>query len=98
MCINRRDLITTNGSSLEEEVHEGNILYGSHGVCRWPSCETVCDDYQSFLKWVGQVSRDYGGKYQLFLYEPILGTSTPITVWMTDPRLRREFRLKSSTS
>ncbi|XP_032455067.1 forkhead box protein P2 isoform X5 [Nasonia vitripennis] len=24
-------------------------LYG-HGVCKWPGCETVCDDYQAFLK------------------------------------------------
>ncbi|XP_074110056.1 forkhead box transcription factor P isoform X11 [Cotesia typhae] len=24
-------------------------LYG-HGVCKWPSCEVICDDYQAFLK------------------------------------------------
>ncbi|XP_065212770.1 forkhead box protein P1-like isoform X2 [Planococcus citri] len=51
MCLNRRDLVNGNGTaSTEDENHEGNILYGSHGVCRWPSCETVCEDYQSFLK------------------------------------------------
>lgn len=26
-------------------------LYG-HGVCKWPGCETVCDDFSSFLKYV----------------------------------------------
>ncbi|XP_043283738.1 forkhead box protein P1 isoform X4 [Venturia canescens] len=24
-------------------------LYG-HGVCKWPSCEVICEDYQAFLK------------------------------------------------
>ncbi|XP_021940543.1 forkhead box protein P1 isoform X4 [Zootermopsis nevadensis] len=24
-------------------------LYG-HGVCKWPGCEAICDDFQSFLK------------------------------------------------
>ncbi|XP_067127048.1 forkhead box protein P1-like isoform X2 [Centruroides vittatus] len=24
-------------------------LYG-HGVCKWPGCENICDDYQSFMK------------------------------------------------
>lgn len=24
-------------------------LYG-HGVCKWPGCETMCDDLQTFLK------------------------------------------------
>ncbi|XP_071042947.1 forkhead box protein P1 isoform X4 [Parasteatoda tepidariorum] len=26
-----------------------HALYG-HGVCKWPGCEAVCDDYQSFKK------------------------------------------------
>ncbi|XP_035213577.1 forkhead box protein P1-like isoform X3 [Stegodyphus dumicola] len=26
-----------------------HLLYG-HGVCKWPGCETFCDDYQDFLK------------------------------------------------
>ncbi|XKL65511.1 hypothetical protein PGB90_008931 [Kerria lacca] len=50
ICIKRRDFVNGNASNLEGEGNEGNILYGSHGVCRWPSCETVCEDYQSFLK------------------------------------------------
>lgn len=24
-------------------------LYG-HGVCKWPGCEAVCDEYAAFLK------------------------------------------------
>ncbi|XP_063979383.1 forkhead box protein P1 isoform X5 [Diachasmimorpha longicaudata] len=28
---------------------KGNPLYG-HGVCKWPSCEVLCDDYQAFRK------------------------------------------------
>lgn len=24
-------------------------LYG-HGVCKWPGCEVICEDYQAFLK------------------------------------------------
>ncbi|GIY32917.1 forkhead box protein P1-B [Caerostris darwini] len=26
-----------------------HLLFG-HGVCKWPGCETFCDDYQDFLK------------------------------------------------
>ncbi|XP_054721871.1 forkhead box protein P1-like isoform X2 [Uloborus diversus] len=26
-----------------------HLLYG-HGVCKWPGCETFCDDYQDFIK------------------------------------------------
>ncbi|KAI1287308.1 Forkhead box protein P1 [Halotydeus destructor] len=25
------------------------VLYG-HGVCKWPGCEAICDDFQSFVK------------------------------------------------
>ncbi|XP_015126322.1 forkhead box protein P1 isoform X4 [Diachasma alloeum] len=28
---------------------KGNPLYG-HGVCKWPSCEVLCEDYQAFRK------------------------------------------------
>lgn len=42
---------------LEEKLKEASMggidkvhhLYG-HGVCKWPGCETMCDDLQVFLK------------------------------------------------
>ncbi|XP_015274107.1 PREDICTED: forkhead box protein P1 isoform X1 [Gekko japonicus] len=34
--------------SHEEHCHS-HPLYG-HGVCKWPGCEAVCEDFQSFLK------------------------------------------------
>ncbi|XP_051270085.1 forkhead box protein P1-B isoform X3 [Dicentrarchus labrax] len=37
------------GSTLEEPSHHSHPLYG-HGVCKWPGCEAVFDDFQSFLK------------------------------------------------
>uniref|UniRef100_H3CPI1 Forkhead box P1b n=1 Tax=Tetraodon nigroviridis TaxID=99883 RepID=H3CPI1_TETNG len=37
------------GSTLEEPSHHSHPLY-SHGVCKWPGCEAVFDDFQSFLK------------------------------------------------
>ncbi|CAN8186281.1 unnamed protein product [Coccothraustes coccothraustes] len=37
-------------SSLSHEEHShSHPLYG-HGVCKWPGCEAVCEDFQSFLK------------------------------------------------
>ncbi|XP_013864921.1 forkhead box protein P1-B isoform X1 [Austrofundulus limnaeus] len=36
-------------STLEEPSHNSHPLYG-HGVCKWPGCEAVFDDFQSFLK------------------------------------------------
>ncbi|XP_008555854.1 forkhead box protein P1 isoform X3 [Microplitis demolitor] len=45
-----------NGTTLVDEkpldvsCHDkAHPLYG-HGVCKWPSCEVICDDYQAFLK------------------------------------------------
>ncbi|XP_061474616.1 forkhead box protein P1 isoform X8 [Rhineura floridana] len=32
-----------------EEHSHSHPLYG-HGVCKWPGCEAVCEDFQSFLK------------------------------------------------
>ncbi|XP_011866059.1 PREDICTED: forkhead box protein P1 isoform X7 [Vollenhovia emeryi] len=32
--------------SCNDKVHP---LYG-HGVCKWPGCEVICEDYQAFLK------------------------------------------------
>ncbi|XP_028263113.1 forkhead box protein P1-B isoform X3 [Parambassis ranga] len=37
------------GSTLEDHSPHGHPLYG-HGVCKWPGCEAVFDDFQSFLK------------------------------------------------
>ncbi|CAL8337123.1 unnamed protein product [Merluccius merluccius] len=37
------------GSSLDEPSHHSHPLYG-HGVCKWPGCEAVFDDFHSFLK------------------------------------------------
>uniref|UniRef100_A0A674N1F3 Forkhead box P1b n=1 Tax=Takifugu rubripes TaxID=31033 RepID=A0A674N1F3_TAKRU len=36
-------------STLEEPSHHSHPLY-SHGVCKWPGCEAVFDDFHSFLK------------------------------------------------
>uniref|UniRef100_A0A8D0H8A7 Forkhead box P1 n=1 Tax=Sphenodon punctatus TaxID=8508 RepID=A0A8D0H8A7_SPHPU len=41
---------TPKRESLSHEEHShSHPLYG-HGVCKWPGCEAVCDDFQSFLK------------------------------------------------
>ncbi|KQK78278.1 forkhead box protein P1 isoform X7 [Amazona aestiva] len=41
---------TPKRESLSHEEHSHNHpLYG-HGVCKWPGCEAVCEDFQSFLK------------------------------------------------
>lgn len=37
--------------SSNDKVHP---LYG-HGVCKWPGCEVICEDYQAFLKWVRKI-------------------------------------------
>ncbi|KAJ3602228.1 hypothetical protein NHX12_029987, partial [Muraenolepis orangiensis] len=37
------------GSLLEEPSPHSHPLYG-HGVCKWPGCEAVFDDFHSFLK------------------------------------------------
>ncbi|XP_065811044.1 forkhead box protein P1-B isoform X1 [Labrus bergylta] len=37
------------GSTLEELSPHCHPLYG-HGVCKWPGCEAVFDDFHSFLK------------------------------------------------
>uniref|UniRef100_Q5W1J5-2 Isoform b of Forkhead box protein P1 n=1 Tax=Xenopus laevis TaxID=8355 RepID=Q5W1J5-2 len=36
-------------SSSHEEYTHNHPLYG-HGVCKWPGCETICEDFPSFLK------------------------------------------------
>ncbi|XP_034441231.1 forkhead box protein P1-B isoform X2 [Hippoglossus hippoglossus] len=37
------------GTTLEDHSHHSHPLYG-HGVCKWPGCEAVFDDFHSFLK------------------------------------------------
>uniref|UniRef100_A0A8C7F5C1 Forkhead box P2 n=1 Tax=Oncorhynchus kisutch TaxID=8019 RepID=A0A8C7F5C1_ONCKI len=37
------------GNSLHEETGASHSLYG-HGVCKWPGCESVCEDFGQFLK------------------------------------------------
>ncbi|XP_070405307.1 forkhead box protein P1-B isoform X9 [Nothobranchius furzeri] len=37
------------GSTLDEPSPNSHPLYG-HGVCKWPGCEAVFDDFHSFLK------------------------------------------------
>ncbi|XP_042154051.1 forkhead box protein P2 isoform X2 [Oncorhynchus tshawytscha] len=37
------------GNSLHEESGASHSLYG-HGVCKWPGCESVCEDFGQFLK------------------------------------------------
>ncbi|XP_075690151.1 forkhead box protein P1 isoform X2 [Rhinoderma darwinii] len=32
-----------------EDYMQNHPLYG-HGVCKWPGCEAICDDFPSFLK------------------------------------------------
>ncbi|XP_041113892.1 forkhead box protein P2-like isoform X1 [Polyodon spathula] len=36
-------------SSLHEETGASHSLYG-HGVCKWPGCESICEDFRQFLK------------------------------------------------
>ncbi|XP_075430438.1 forkhead box protein P1 isoform X6 [Ascaphus truei] len=43
-------LLTPKRESLSHEEHmQNHPLYG-HGVCKWPGCEAVCEDFPSFLK------------------------------------------------
>ncbi|CAG7830633.1 unnamed protein product [Allacma fusca] len=37
------------GDALEKSISQQHPLYG-HGVCKWPGCESVCDDFSAFLK------------------------------------------------
>ncbi|XP_051784665.1 forkhead box protein P2 isoform X3 [Erpetoichthys calabaricus] len=42
-------LSTRRDSSLHEETGASHSLYG-HGVCKWPGCESICEDFGQFLK------------------------------------------------
>uniref|UniRef100_A0A8C2E8Y7 Forkhead box P2 n=1 Tax=Cyprinus carpio TaxID=7962 RepID=A0A8C2E8Y7_CYPCA len=44
---NRRERYSN--TSLHEETGASHSLYG-HGVCKWPGCESICDDFGQFLK------------------------------------------------
>lgn len=37
------------GDVVEKPGSQQHPLYG-HGVCKWPGCESVCDDFPAFLK------------------------------------------------
>ncbi|XP_049845802.1 forkhead box protein P1 isoform X3 [Schistocerca gregaria] len=52
--LGRRDSMNGVAGVGEEKLLEScgdkmHPLYG-HGVCKWPGCEVICDDFQSFLK------------------------------------------------
>ncbi|XP_072567163.1 forkhead box protein P2-like isoform X2 [Paramormyrops kingsleyae] len=36
-------------SSVHEDMAPSHSLYG-HGVCKWPGCESICEDFSQFLK------------------------------------------------
>ncbi len=36
-------------SSLHEETGASHSLYG-HGVCKWPGCESICDDFRTVFE------------------------------------------------
>ncbi|XP_012875384.1 PREDICTED: forkhead box protein P2 isoform X9 [Dipodomys ordii] len=42
-------LNTRRDSSSHEETGASHTLYG-HGVCKWPGCESICEDFGQFLK------------------------------------------------
>ena len=46
---------TVDDSASKPKTH---ALYG-HGVCKWPGCDTPCDDYQAFHKYVLQTSTSH---------------------------------------
>lgn len=41
--------LSSHSSALDEHIHHGHPLY-AHGVCKWPGCEAVFEDFHSFLK------------------------------------------------
>ncbi|CAI9540407.1 unnamed protein product, partial [Staurois parvus] len=42
-------VLTPKRESSHEDYMQNHPLYG-HGVCKWPGCEAVCEDFPSFLK------------------------------------------------
>ncbi|GFG29383.1 hypothetical protein Cfor_06124, partial [Coptotermes formosanus] len=55
MGLGRRDGLNGVAGLQDDKLMDGcgndkmHPLYG-HGVCKWPGCEAICDDFQSFLK------------------------------------------------
>lgn len=49
-AVTNGQLLTPKRESMSHEEHtHSHPLYG-HGVCKWPGCEAICDDFQAFLK------------------------------------------------
>lgn len=46
---NGQAVLTPKRESSHEDYMQNHPLYG-HGVCKWPGCECVCEDFPSFLK------------------------------------------------
>ncbi|XP_014274402.1 forkhead box protein P1 isoform X1 [Halyomorpha halys] len=52
---NRRECVNGSLPTLKEELNIDNksekvqLLFG-HGVCKWPGCDTLCEDMKTFLK------------------------------------------------
>ncbi|KAM5148368.1 forkhead box protein P1 isoform 2-T3 [Mantella aurantiaca] len=42
-------VLTLKRESSHDDYMQNHPLYG-HGVCKWPGCEAVCEDFPSFLK------------------------------------------------
>jgi forkhead box protein P len=38
------------GEFLEKSISHHHSLYGHGGVCKWPGCESVCEEFPAFLK------------------------------------------------
>ncbi|XP_063218786.1 forkhead box protein P1-like isoform X4 [Bacillus rossius redtenbacheri] len=51
MGLGRRDGVNGVASHQEDSTADSRMhpLYG-HGVCKWPGCEAICDDFPSFLQ------------------------------------------------
>ncbi|XP_014255404.1 forkhead box protein P1 isoform X7 [Cimex lectularius] len=45
----RRDCLNGNLVGMENKTDKVQLLFG-HGVCKWPGCDTLCEDMKSFLK------------------------------------------------
>ncbi|XP_069062828.1 forkhead box protein P1 isoform X19 [Pleurodeles waltl] len=49
-AVTNGQLLTPKRESMSHEEHtHSHPLYG-HGVCKWPGCEAICDDFQAFIK------------------------------------------------
>ncbi|KAL1129626.1 hypothetical protein AAG570_012571 [Ranatra chinensis] len=48
-CLNGSALNTKDDQTIENSSEKVQLLFG-HGVCKWPGCDSVCEDLKSFLK------------------------------------------------